>query len=91
MQIMIWVTKAELKDNYKIAIDFNDGWKGTIDFKPILERDNREIMKELLDRRNFEKMTVAMDTVCWENGVDFAPEFLYANAQVTYKENSSIK
>ena len=30
--MIVWVTKAELLDEYKIYIEFNDGFKGVIDF-----------------------------------------------------------
>ena len=46
---MIHVVKAELKNDYKINIEFNNGIIGIIDFKEILEKDHREIIKELLD------------------------------------------
>ena len=44
-----WVIKAELLENYKIYIEFNDGLKGVIDFKNKLMTDHREIIRELLD------------------------------------------
>lgn len=74
---MIWVVKAELKDAYKIFVEFNDGVNGIIDFREKLENDHREIIKELLDMNKFKTFKVDMDTLCWENGVDFAPEYLY--------------
>ena len=36
-----WVIKAELRENYKIYIEFNDGLKGVIDFKNKLMTDQR--------------------------------------------------
>ena len=74
---MIWVVKAELKDNYKVLLEFNDGTNGIIDFKEKLASDHREIIRDLLDINKFNTVKVDMDTLCWENGVDFAPEYLY--------------
>jgi hypothetical protein len=74
---MIWIIKAAPKNDYRITVAFNDGLQGVIDFKPILEQDTRKVVRELLDVEKFKKMTMDMDTLCWENGVDFAPEFLY--------------
>ena len=74
---MIWVVKAELRDEYKIFIEFNDGVNGVIDFKEKLEKDHRPIINELLDKSKFNTVRVDFDTICWENGVDFAPEYLY--------------
>ena len=74
---MVWVIKAELRGDYKIYIEFNDGLKGVIDFKNKLMTDHREIIRELLDTDKFNAIKVERDTLCWENGVDFAPEYLY--------------
>jgi hypothetical protein len=30
---MVWIVKAELKDIYKVFVEFNDGINGVIDFK----------------------------------------------------------
>ena len=74
---MIWVVKAELRDCYKIFIEFNDGICGIIDFKENFEKDHRPIINELLDEDKFKTVKVDLDTLCWDNGVDFAPEYLY--------------
>jgi hypothetical protein len=74
---MVWVVKAELKDGYKVFVEFNDGVNGIIDFKEKLANDHRQIIKDLLDLNKFKTVKVDMDTLCWDNGVDFAPEYLY--------------
>ena len=74
---MVWVVKAELKDNYKVLVEFNDGLSGVIDFKEKLNKDHRQIVRDLLDLNKFNTVKVAMDTLCWDNGMDFAPEYLY--------------
>jgi hypothetical protein len=72
-----YVIKAELRDGYRIYIEFNDGLGGTIDFKEKITTDHREIIRELVDKKKFNKIKVERHTLCWENGVDFAPEYLY--------------
>ena len=74
---MLHIIKAELKDGYKIYIEFNNGKSGTIDFKKILEDDHRGIIKELLNKELFKTVKVNLNTLCWDNEVDFAPEYLY--------------
>jgi len=83
---MIWVVKAELKDEYKIFVEFNDGIKGVIDFKEKLSNDHRQIIKELLDLEKFKTVKLDMDTLCWDNGVDFAPEYLYGKVMEEVKK-----
>ena len=75
---MIWITDAEkAKGTYEILIKFNDGTDTIVDLKNTIENDHRPIIKALLDVNAFNSFTVANDTICWKNGVDFAPEHLY--------------
>jgi uncharacterized protein YkvS len=74
---MIWVIRAELKDNYKVFVEFNDGTSGIIDFEDKLNNDHRQVIRDLLDLNKFKTVRVDLDTLCWDNGVDFAPEYLY--------------
>jgi hypothetical protein len=74
---MVWVVNAKIVEEYKIEVRFNDGTDGIIDFQKIIENDHRGIIKELLDKNKFQTVRVDYDTLVWENGVDFAPEYLY--------------
>ena len=74
---MIHVINVELRNDYNIDIEFSNGKKGTIDFKKILEEDHREIVKELLNKDLFKTVKINLNTLCWDNEVDFAPEYLY--------------
>jgi len=79
---MVWVTDAKkISGTYELQLEFNDGMKGFVNFKTILENDHRAIIRELLDVAVFNAFVVENDTVCWKNGVDFAPEFLYEMTQ----------
>ena len=75
--MIIQVIKAELLDEYKIYLEFNDGFKGIMDFLNKISTDQRDIIRELQDKEKFKKIKVERHTLCWENGVDFAPEYLY--------------
>jgi hypothetical protein len=75
--VMVRVINAELKDGYEVFVEFNDGIKGSIDFKNILEEDHRAMVKELLNRDVFKTVRVHLHTLCWDNDVDFAPDYLY--------------
>jgi hypothetical protein len=74
---MIWVVNAEWTGGYEVFVEFCDGVSGAIDFKEKLSRDHRQIVRDLLDIDKFKTVRVDFDTLCWENGVDFAPEYLY--------------
>ena len=82
---MVWVITAQLKEAYKVFVEFNDGLNGIIDFYDILKDDHRQIVRELLDSEIFETVKTDMDTICWDNGVDFAPEYLYEQVKMQQK------
>ena len=74
---MIHVINAELKNDYNVYIEFNNGKKGVINFKDIFENDHREVIKELLNKDLFKTLKINLNTLCWDNEVDFAPDYLY--------------
>jgi hypothetical protein len=74
---MVWVVNAELTGGYEVFVEFNDGACGTIDFRAKLSGDHRQIVRDLLEPAMFKTVRVDYDTLCWDNGVDFAPEYLY--------------
>ncbi|MDR0642777.1 MAG: DUF2442 domain-containing protein [Treponema sp.] len=83
--MLAYVIKAELRGDYKIYIEFNDGLSGIIDFKDKITTDHREIIRELADKNKFDKIKIERHTLCWENGVDFAPEYLYDQIKTRQK------
>ena len=82
---MVWVVKAEFKKDYKVFLEFNDGINGIINFYDKLSNDHRQNIRELLDLKKFETVKIGLDTLCWDNGVDFAPEYLYEQVKLQYK------
>jgi len=75
---MIWVIDAKRKnETYELLIKFNDGKESIVNLKNTIENDHRPIIRALLDVNMFNSFAVKNDTVCWKNGADFAPEFLY--------------
>jgi hypothetical protein len=83
--MLAYVIKAELREDYRVYIEFNDGLGGVIDFKDKINTDHREIIRELVDKNKFNKIKVERRTLCWENGVDFAPEYLYDQIKMRQK------
>lgn len=73
---MIWVTKAKYVEAFKVEVTFNSGESYTIDLKDEL---SGEVFTPLKDPKVFAslKFDPDLDTIVWENGADFAPEFLY--------------
>jgi len=74
-----------LRKDYKIYIKFNDGLSGVIDFQNKIKTDHRNIIRELIDENKFKAIKIERHTLCWDNGVDFAPEYLYDQIKMTEK------
>jgi hypothetical protein len=85
--MILHVTKMEYKEDYKVYVEFNDGFTGIIDFKERLENEQGEWVRELLDPAMFKTVHLDLNTLCWDNEVDFAPEYLYS--QVKIKANAA--
>ncbi len=68
------VTKAEYVDNYKVRLWFNDQVVKVVDLLPFLKG---KVFEPLKNKDYFKSFTVKYNTIEWDNGADFAPEYLY--------------
>jgi hypothetical protein len=71
-----WIVEAKYVADYVIWLRFKDGTKGDVDLRDELWG---EVFESLKDQREFRKFVAhpELHTLVWENGADFAPEFLY--------------
>ena len=70
------VTKARYIENYKVWLSFNDGAEGEVNLASEL---HGEIFEPLKDIDFFKSFILEGHTLSWNNGADFAPEFLREN------------
>ena len=82
---MLGITKVSLQGDYIVYLEFNNGQNGIVNLKNELEKDHREIIRELLDLEKFNTVKLWHHTLSWDNGVDFAPEYLYEQISVQKK------
>ncbi len=68
------VTKAEYLRDFKVLVEFNDGVLKTIDLENELIGF---VFEPLKDQNYFKTFTIKYNTIEWDNGADFAPEYLY--------------
>lgn len=74
---MNWqIIDVKYLEGYRLLLSFRDGTKKSIDLK---DHITGEIFEPLKDVEYFRTVRVnpELDTICWDNGADFAPEFLY--------------
>ena len=72
--MFIEVTKAEYIEGYRLLLLFNTGEKRIVDLRDSLKGPVYIPLKDISYFKNF---SIKFNTVEWENGADFAPEYLY--------------
>jgi hypothetical protein len=78
--MFIEVIRAKYLTDYKIMLDFNDGVSKTVDLEHELIG---KVFEPLKDKNYFKSFSIKFNTIEWENGADFAPEFLYRIGEKT--------
>lgn len=75
------VLEAEYAHDFTIHIRFSDGTEGDVDLRQELYG---ELFEPLKNAEAFSQFTIHPDfhTLCWPNGADIAPEFLYEKVQI---------
>ena len=62
-----------------MLLEFHDGSKKSIDLEPHIAGEIFEPLKEIEYFKTV-KLNLELDSIYWDNGADFAPEFLYENS-----------
>lgn len=68
------VVEARHIGDHRIWLKFNDGLSGEVDLSSELDGPIFEPLKDVSYFRTFD---VRYNTISWDNGADFAPEFLW--------------
>ena len=71
--------EIKVLENYKIWIKFKNGEEKIFDIKKYVDQ---KFYQKLKDKKYFEKVKIAGNTIEWENGEDIAPENLYYDSIV---------
>jgi hypothetical protein len=85
------LVEAKHVRDFIVWVRFDDGVHGEIDLKPELYG---AVFEPLLDASEFRKFSIHPEfrTLVWQNGADFAPEFLHEKVQTrgTLEENHRV-
>lgn len=73
---MHFVRKVSYVAGFKILLTFEDDSVRLIDLEPHLDGEIFEPLKDLAYFKTV-KVNRDIDTIVWENGADFSPDFLY--------------
>jgi hypothetical protein len=83
---MHFVRKAVHAGEYRVLLTFEGDDERLVDLKPHLDGPIFEPLKDLAYFRNF-RVNEDLDTIVWENGADFSPDFLYEIGQPVSEAN----
>jgi hypothetical protein len=72
---------------YRIRLQFEDGCQGEVDLEQELWG---EVFEPLRDQAYFKTVQLdkELNTIRWDNGADFAPEFLYQLVTTSLKTSA---
>jgi len=75
MDFIPHVVEAEYIKNYTIKLKFSDGSIKMVSLESYVERGG--VFSSLKDKEFFKNFFIDLNTLCWPNGADIAPERLY--------------
>ena len=73
--MFLHVEQADYLGEHRVWLEFNDGSAGEVDLSDELKG---KVFRPLQDLEYFKSFSLEGHTLSWDNGADFAPEFLKA-------------
>jgi hypothetical protein len=77
---MHFVRRAKYAGKYRLLLTFEDGEERLVDLGLHLDGKIFEPLKDIAYFKSF-RVNEDLDTVVWENGADFSPDFLFEIGQ----------
>jgi hypothetical protein len=68
------------QDDYILTVAFENGERGLLDMKPLLDFG---VFRKIKDQESFRRVHVAFDTIEWDCGVDLDPEYVYEKCKAS--------
>jgi hypothetical protein len=87
---LVDITGVEVIGDHRLRLTFEDGTVGDVDLS---EREWRGVFEPLREPAYFARVSVDPEagTITWPNGVDMAPEPLYAEARANLAHASTSR
>lgn len=73
---MLNVIHTKYIKDFKIFVEYDNNVKKEIDFSEYLKHETRPIFNYMKVPENFRLFKITNNTVCWNDVIDIAPEFL---------------
>ena len=69
------IIEAEYMRDYIVKLKFDDGCAKIVDLEPYAQSGG--VFSKFPDKEFFKKFFIDLNTMCWPNGADIAPERLF--------------
>lgn len=86
---MHFVRNAVYSSEFKLVVTFEDERSRLVDLEPYLDGEVFEPLKNIEYFKNF-RVNTDLDTVVWENGADFSPDFLYEIGKLVAESTHAV-
>ncbi|MBR4135803.1 MAG: DUF2442 domain-containing protein [Bacteroidales bacterium] len=80
------IVKAEYRSSYRIRLWFNTGDVREVNLEDSLQGS---VFEPLKDIQEFQKFHIRFNTIEWDNGADFSPEYLFDRGTAVYDTTSN--
>jgi hypothetical protein len=78
-RVMPWrAVSVDALQGYRLRVRFVDGLEGVVDMSELVASPNAGVFAALADAEAFNRVFVALGAVCWPDGLDIAPDTIYA-------------
>ncbi len=74
MEALLDIVKVEVKPDYKLLLEFENGERRIFDMSPYMDK---KPYVQIRDFKLFSRASVGYGTVTWLGKIDIAPETLY--------------
>jgi hypothetical protein len=79
MEVLLDVVKVEVKPEYRLHLEFENGEKRIFDMSPYMDK---KPFSQLKGSPLFYQAAVNFGTVVWPGEIDIDPETLYSRSQI---------
>jgi hypothetical protein len=84
------VVSVEALQGYRLRVRFLDGLEGVVDMSGLIASPNAGVFSALADSEAFNRVFVALGAVCWLNGLDIAPDAIYAEIKASDRRGCAL-
>jgi hypothetical protein len=88
---MPWrVVSVEASRGYRLRVRFVDGLEGIVDMSRLVTSPDAGVFAALADSEAFNRAFVALGAVCWPDGLDIAPDAIYAEIKASDRRECTL-